>query len=148
MSTFFWILGMLATAGLTFIVCYFMIGNQLCGELMHERKQLEDERKQLVNERSNFKTSYDEAQQWYCQAWKSVEEKKTELNVKEKKLEEFNKHLEAQIIENNREKKDFFDTYQMHLKNKEAYIEKLESQLVNARQRSKRLAKYRSKVVS
>ncbi len=134
MSIFFWILGILATAGLTFVVAYFMIADKLCVELTNQQKLLEDDRQ-------NFKKSYDDAQQWYSQALKSAQEKTTELNRKEKQLQELKVQLDMQITQNNQDKERLIENYHLHLQNFKASIKRLESQLENARQRSKRFAK-------
>jgi hypothetical protein len=134
MSTFFWILGILVTAGLTFAVTYFVIRDQLCIELLNQRKQ-------LGRERQNFKKSHDEAQDWYSQALKSAHEKGTELNRKEKELQELKVQLEMQIAKNNQDKEKFIEAGRAQLKDYELYIKNLESRLESARQRSKRFAK-------
>jgi hypothetical protein len=134
MSIFFWILGIFATAGLTFWFTYSVIGDQLCTELLKQRKQLE-------NERKNFKTSYAEAQQWYSQALKSNQEKITELTGKEKQLQELKVQLETQITKNNQDKERFIAAGKAQLKDYELYIKRLESQRESARQRAKRFAK-------
>jgi hypothetical protein len=134
MSTFFWILGLLTTAGLTFIVCYYVIDNQLGSEWAAKQNQ-------LTEDRQNFKKSYADAQQWYSQALKSAQDKGTELNRKEKELQELKTQLEIQISKNNEDKEKFIASYKMHLKDHKLYIKKLEVQLENARQRGKRFEK-------
>lgn len=134
MSIFFWILGIFATAGLTFTVTYFVIADRLCCELVNQREQLNQERQ-------NFKKSFDEAQHWYSQALKSAHEKGTELNRKEQELRELKVQLEMQIVKNNQDKEKFIEAGRAQLKDYELYIKRLESQRENARQRAKRFAK-------
>ena len=134
MSIFFWIVGILAAAGLTYAVTYFVIRDQLCIDLLNQRKQLNQERQ-------NFKKSYDEAQNWYSQALKSAHKKGTELNRKEQALQELKRQLEEQILKNQQDKEKFIEAGRAQLKDYELYIQRLEFQRENARQRAKRFAK-------
>lgn len=134
MSIFFWIVGIVAAAGLTYAITYFVIRDQLCTDLLNQRKKLNQERQ-------NFKKSYDEAQNWYYQALKSAHEKSTELNRKEQALQELKKQLEEQILKNQQDKEKFIEAGRAQLKDYELYIKRLESQRENARQRAKRFAK-------
>jgi chromosome segregation ATPase len=134
MSTFFWILGLLATAGLTFLVMQFIIGDKLCTQLTRERKRLEDDCEV-------FKKSYADAQQWYSKAWRDAEEKTKALRAQEKELHELKAQLEAQIIKNNQEKEECLRNFSHHLNRNKTYLARLETQLASARQRAKRFEK-------
>jgi low affinity Fe/Cu permease len=140
MSTFFWILGILATAAITFMVCFFLINHWLGSEWL-------DKHKQLATERKKFNEGYAEAQQWYSRTLQWSQERGKELNDKQQKLKELHVQLDEQILKNNQEKERLTEMYRAQSKAYEAHITKLKSQLENARQRSKRFEKQSKKTV-
>lgn len=140
MSTFFWILGILATAGLTFPIAFAIAEDKLRSKWAGQWKKLEKERQE-------FKLGYDEAQQWYSRALQGSNEKYKELTTKEKQLQELKEQMEVRIAKNDQEKEECIANFRKHYNQNEAYVIKLESQLANARQRSKRFAKQSKKTV-
>jgi hypothetical protein len=134
MNILWWILGNLIVIGILAVVIWQIINQELHGQWAGKMQKLKADR-QLFEEQKQF------WEKSYSNDYQRLREKEKVIQEKEKELQGLKTTLEAQIIKNDEEKNKFFKEYNDHYHSNVAYVRRLETQLDNARQRAKRLAK-------